>query len=74
VFDTRRPQLYFTSSLAVKDNPQEIGFIIGAVVGFIWLLWEGGRTTRSSGQANYIIVMICGGIGWGIGWIISRLF
>jgi hypothetical protein len=59
---------------ALKDNPQEIGFVIGAIVGFILLVWEGARTTRSSGGANYIIVIICGGIGWGIGWLISRLF
>jgi hypothetical protein len=58
----------------VKDNPQAIGFVIGAIVGFILLVWEGARTTRSSGSGNYIIVIICGGIGWGIGWLISRLF
>ena len=59
---------------AVKDNPQEIGFVIGAIVGVIWLVWAGGRTTRSSGAGNYIFMMICGGIGWGIGWLISHLF
>jgi hypothetical protein len=58
----------------VKNSPQEIGFVIGASVGFIWLLWASGRTTRSSGGGNYIFVIICGGIGWGIGWLISRLF
>ncbi len=57
----------------MTESPQSIGFVIGGAVGFIWLVWEGARTTRSSGGGNYIFVVICGGTGWGIGWLIGRL-
>jgi hypothetical protein len=51
----------------MKESAQEIGFTIGACVGFLLLLYENDRTTRSSGGANWILIMICGGIGWLIG-------
>jgi hypothetical protein len=51
----------------VKENAQEIGFVIGAGVGFLWLVYEKVGTTRSSGAGNWILMMICGGIGWLIG-------
>jgi hypothetical protein len=57
----------------VKESPQEIGFVVGALVGFAWLVYEGARTTRSSGGGNWIFMMICGGIGWLVGWLISGL-
>jgi hypothetical protein len=59
-----------------KDSPQEIGFVIGGLVGLVWVIWttsnRGGG--RGAGAANYILIMICGGIGSGIGWLVSRLF
>ena len=56
----------------MKDSPQEIGFVIGGVVGIIWLLWaKVGGGTRNGGTAMYLLIMICGGIGWGIGWLVS---
>jgi drug/metabolite transporter (DMT)-like permease len=58
----------------MKESPQEIGFVLGSFVGFALLAWEGARTTRSSGAGNYIFVLISGGIGWGIGWLVNRLF
>jgi hypothetical protein len=58
----------------VKDSPQEIGFVIGGIIGIIWLLWANTRSTRNGGTANYIFIMVCGGIGWGVGWLVSRLF
>jgi chemotaxis signal transduction protein len=60
-------------SAAVKESPQEIGFVIGSVVGIIWLVWANIQSTRNGGTASYIFIIICGGIGWGIGRIVSRL-
>jgi hypothetical protein len=58
----------------VKENPQAIGFVIGACVVFFGLVYANARTTRSGSQANSIFVMIGGGIGWLIGWLVGRLF
>jgi 2-keto-3-deoxy-galactonokinase len=57
----------------VKDSPEQIGFVIGGMVGLIWVFWAhldaGGR---GAGTANYFIIVICGSIGSGIGWLVSR--
>ncbi len=58
----------------VKDSPHEIGFVIGALVGFLWMMYLNVRTIRSGGGAIWIFMMICGGIGAGIGWLIGSLF
>jgi hypothetical protein len=58
----------------LKDSPQEIGFVIGAIVAFLWLLWAGGRTTGSSGGGNLIFLLLGVGIGWGLGWLVGRWF
>jgi hypothetical protein len=58
----------------LKESPQEIGWVIGGAVGIVWLVWEGARTTRSSGGGNYLFILLCGGIGWAGGWLISHLF
>jgi hypothetical protein len=50
---------------AMKESPEEIGFVIGGIVGFIWLVWAKVRSTRNGGTANYLFIMLCGGIGWG---------
>jgi hypothetical protein len=55
----------------VKDSPQQIGFVFGAMLGFAWLVYENARTTRNGGTANWIFIMICGGIGWLIGSLFS---
>jgi hypothetical protein len=61
---------------AVKDSPEQIGSVIGGMVGLVWVFWAfwGSRTYRGSGhgEAMYILILICGGIGWGIGWLVSR--
>jgi hypothetical protein len=58
----------------VKESPQEIGFTIGAIVGFLWLVYaKVGRGPRNGGSAIYIFMMICAGIGWLIGSLISWL-
>ena len=58
----------------MKESPQEIGFAIGALLGFLWLVYENTLTTRSSGTANWILIMLCGLLGGGAGWLIGRLF
>ena len=59
---------------AVKESPEQIGSVIGGMVGLVLAVWTtpsrgGGRGT---GTANYILILICGGIGSGIGWLVSR--
>jgi hypothetical protein len=58
------------------ESPHEIGFIIGMVVGFIWVWWGTPLRgfSRSAGQANWIIMLICGGIGWLAGWALEWVF
>jgi hypothetical protein len=44
------------------------GFLIGAFVGFIWLI-ANGHTTRGGGIVSWILILICGFIGAKIGWL-----
>jgi hypothetical protein len=59
----------------VKESPQEVGFFIGAFVGFLWLVYAGvrGGSHGYMGGLYWIFMIICGGIGWLIGSLISRL-
>jgi hypothetical protein len=58
----------------VKDTAQEIGFVIGGILGFALLVYENARSTRSSGAGNWFFVMLCGGVGWVIGWLVGLIF
>jgi hypothetical protein len=59
------------------DSPEEIGFVIGAMAGFVWIVRSGPHYGRGVGTANLIFMMICGGIGWLAGsaweWLSTRL-
>jgi hypothetical protein len=58
-----------------QDSPEQIGFVIGGIVGLVWVFWAMRDVRgRAVGSFNYIWMLICGGIGAGIGWLVSRLF
>ena len=52
----------------MSENPQEIGFILGALAGFLLHVFLGDRTAgRAAGYYILFVMMITGVIGWLIG-------
>ena len=44
----------------------EVGFVIGAAIGFVWIWRTGPHYGRGVGTANYLFMLICGAIGYGV--------
>jgi hypothetical protein len=54
------------------ESPEQIGFLIGSAVGFALLVYEGAKS-NTRGNAEYLLVLIFGGIGWCCGYLVTIL-
>jgi hypothetical protein len=43
-----------------------VGFTIGMMIGFAWIVWSGPHRGRGAGTGMYLFMLLCGVIGWGV--------
>jgi hypothetical protein len=43
-----------------------VGFTIGMMIGFAWIVWSGPHRGRGAGAGMYLFMLLCGVIGWGV--------
>jgi hypothetical protein len=62
-------------AIGTSPTPQEIGFVLGAMGGLLWLLlYEKPDAALNDRAVIWLLIMLCGGIGAGVGWLIGTAF